>query len=237
MSFAQEALMNIALDLDDEETSKSRRSSNMSTGSTGSRSGNIPNIIRQISSVTGQPGRHTKQISKEAQRKSRKVQLKTNKEHKQFANNAGEYLTRKSFAGKALKGKMGNGLLNDMMASMVNDIQDDDDEDEEKMTSHGGADGAPKGVNFADDERLWKEYDKEWIRRWSVKEVENWVKKIYRGRMRKYAKEFKKKNINGKMLLDLGNQELLGMGMTRNEAKNAIGPREPGIVGNGNDTK
>merc|ERR1719242_2539605 len=175
MSFAQEALMNIALDLDDEETSKSRRSSNMSTGSTGSRSGNIPNIIRQISSVTGQPGRHTKQISKEAQRKARrrtkstsgtydnhsrhrslqnyrpkasdayplkrKVQVKTNKEHKQFANNAGEYLTRKSLAGKALKGKMGNGLLNDMMASMVNDIEDDDDEDEEKMTSHGGADG------------------------------------------------------------------------------------------------
>ena len=266
IQFAADALQDIQLNLDpdDPESTKSRRSS---TRSTGSSSGVKPELIRKMSSMIGAPSRHTQSISREAakadQRKRRRARsvsgdnhsrhrsytahfappkasdayplkrkdknlskqiLKNNKEAKQFGNSAGEYLTRKSLAGKQLmRSKAGNALANDMIASMVSasGIETDDDELDQKEKTKG-ADRAPKGVDFADKNRLWRDYDKEWIRRWDKDDVASWVKKIYDGRMRKYAKEFKRKKINGKMLLDIGNQDLLGMGMTRKEANQIL---------------
>eukprot|EP01083_Nonionella_stella_P148787 471600_1 len=93
-------------------------------------------------------------------------------------------------------------------------LNDDDGKDDVKQVDVVDI----PSVAFDDEERLWRGYDKEWIAKWRVDDVCQWLKKIYGGRMRKYIKHFRKQKIDGKRLLDLQMPDYLDLRLLRVDA-------------------
>ena len=114
-------------------------------------------------------------------------------------------------------------LLNDMIFSTKKDLKmtDADDDEEElkkrQLINHQSDTYVPS-VPFNDITKLWRGYDKEWIKKWQIEDVTKWLKSVHEGRLRKYTQSFRKARIDGKRLLDLQMPNLLHLGLTRDEA-------------------